>query len=65
MQDAETGRKVWVDSASAKTRDSYARYWETASAAIAHALTKCRVDSVNVATGEDYVAALLRLFKMR
>lgn len=65
VQDAETGRKVWVDSASAKTRDSYARYWETASAAIAHALTKCRIDSVNVATGEDYVAALLRLFKMR
>lgn len=65
VQDAETGRKVWVDSASKKTRDSYARYWEVASAAISHALTKCRIDSVNVATGEDYVAALLRLFKMR
>lgn len=65
VQDTETGRKVWVDSASAKTRDSYARYWELASAAIGHALTKCRVDSVAVATGEDYVAALLRLFKMR
>ena len=65
VQDAETGRKVWVDSASKKTRDSYARYWEVASAAIGHALTKCRIDSVSVATGEDYVAALLRLFKMR
>lgn len=65
VQDAETGRKVWVDSASKKTRDSYARYWDVASAAISHALTKCRIDSVNVATGEDYVAALLRLFKMR
>lgn len=65
VQDTETGRKVWVDSASAKTRDSYARYWELASAAIGRALTKCRVDSVAVATGEDYVAALLRLFKMR
>ena len=65
MQDAETGRKVWVDTASQKTRDNYARYWELASTAIAHVLTKCRVDSVNVATGEDYVAALLRLFKMR
>lgn len=65
VQDAETGRKVWVDSASTKTRESYARYWDIASAAIAHALTKCRVDSVAVATGEDYVAALLRLFKMR
>ena len=65
VQDAETGKKVWVDSASAKTRDSYARYWDVASAAIGHALTKCRIDSVSVATGEDYVAALLRLFKMR
>lgn len=65
VQDAETGKKVWVDSASRKTRDSYARYWEVASAAIGHVLTKCRIDSVSVATGEDYVAALLRLFKMR
>ena len=65
MQDAETGRKVWVDTASRRTRDSYAAYWELASAAIARTLTKCRVDTVSVATGEDYVAALLRLFKMR
>lgn len=65
MQDAETGRKVWVDTASRRTRDSYAAYWELASVAIARTLTKCRVDTVSVATGEDYVAALLRLFKMR
>lgn len=65
LQDAETGRKVWVDTASRKTRDGYARYWEVASAAIGQTLTKCRIDSVSVATGEDYVAALLRLFKMR
>ena len=65
MQDAETGRKVWVDSASAKTRERYARYWVQASEAIDRVLTKCRVDTVSVATGEDYVAALLRLFKMR
>ena len=65
VQDAEEGRKVWVDTASARTRDSYARYWELASSAIGQALTKCRVDTVSVATGEDYVAALLRLFKMR
>ena len=65
MQDAETGRKVWVDSASAKTRRNYAAYWQRVSAAIEQTLTKCRVDSVEVRTGEDYVAALLRLFKMR
>ncbi len=65
VQDAEEGKKVWVDTASARTRDSYARYWELASSAIGQALTKCRVDTVSVATGEDYVAALLRLFKMR
>lgn len=65
VQDAEEGRKVWVDTASARTRDSYARYWEFATSAIGQALTKCRVDTVSVATGEDYVAALLRLFKMR
>lgn len=65
LQDAETGRKVWVDTASKYTRDSYTKYWNDASAVIEQALTKCRVDAVSMATGEDYVAALLRLFKMR
>lgn len=65
MQDAETGKKVWVDSASRKTRDSYARHWDLSTAAITHTLTKCRIDNVSVFTGEDYVSALLRLFKMR
>ncbi|MDE5945359.1 MAG: DUF58 domain-containing protein [Rikenella sp.] len=65
LQDAETGEKVWVDSASRRTRESYAAYWEAASTVVAQALTKCRVDWVEVETGEDYVAALLRLFKMR
>lgn len=65
VQDAETGEKIWVDTASARTREHYARYWEQASAAVEQTLVKCRVDSVAVATDEDYVAALLRLFRRR
>lgn len=65
MQDAETGKKIWVDTASRQTRDTYAQHWELTTAAISQVLTKSRVDTVAVATGQDYVAALLRLFKMR
>lgn len=65
MQDAETGRKVWVDTASRRVRDNYARHWELVDAAVNDALVKCKVDSVRIATDQDYVAALIRLFKMR
>lgn len=65
LQDAETGRKVWVDTASRRTRDTYTRHWQMMSAAVKDVLSKSRVDNVSVSTGEDYVIALMRLFKMR
>lgn len=65
LQDAETGRKVWVDTASRKTRQTYADHWFRVSKAIEIVLNKFRIDHVSVSTGEDYVIALLRLFKMR
>lgn len=65
LQDAESGRKIWVDTASVRTRKAYSDHWTSASELIGSTLTKCRIDSVDVATDDDYVAALIRLFKMR
>lgn len=65
LKDAETGAKAWVDTASRRVRSEYASHWEKQNAVISSTLTRNRIDSVNVATDEDYVIALMRLFKMR
>ena len=65
LKDAETGKKVWVDTASRAVRDAYARNWEQTSALIDSSLKRCRVDNVKIATGEDYVTSLMKLFKRR
>ena len=65
LKDAETGEKGWVDTASRAVRDAYARNWEQTSALIDSSLKRCRVDNVKIATGEDYVTSLMKLFKRR
>ena len=65
LKDAETGEKVWVDTASRAVRDAYARNWEQTSALIDSSSKRCRVDNVKIATGEDYVTSLMKLFKRR
>ena len=65
LKDAETGEKVWVDTASRAVRDAYARNWEQTSALIDSSLKRCRVDNVKIATGEDYVTSLMKLIKRR
>ena len=65
LKDAETGEKVWVDTASRAVRDAYARNWEQTSALIDSSLKRCRVDNVKIATGEDYVTSLMKLFTRR
>ena len=44
MKDAETGRKAWVDTSSARVREHYARVWQERSAAILSALKHHRID---------------------
>ncbi|MDR0510554.1 MAG: DUF58 domain-containing protein [Rikenellaceae bacterium] len=65
LQDAESGRKLWVDTSSAAIRERYRRNWAATSEAIDRTLKRCRIDSVTVATGEDYVKQLIKLFKLR
>ena len=65
LQDAETGEKVWVDTSSASTRKAYADHWTKTNTLIDHALSRARVDNVRIATDEDYVKSLMKLFKLR
>ncbi len=65
MRDVERGTEEWVDTSSARVRDAYAGWWQKRQA---QALEICRrngVDITSVATDEDYVVALMNLFKKR
>jgi len=65
MKDAETGRKVWFDTSSRKAREAYAERWKTDSEIINKTLNRRRIDHVSVATDEDYVKSLIKLFAQR
>lgn len=65
LRDAETGEKVWVDTASRRVRDEYRESWLRRSAQIDRTLNRAHVDSVAIDTGEDYVKSLMKLFKKR
>ncbi|MEG1414093.1 MAG: DUF58 domain-containing protein [Mucinivorans sp.] len=65
LRDAESGVKQWVDTSSRRVRDEYAVQWVIDDAAIETSLHKSQVDAVSIATDEDYVMAMIRLFKMR
>ena len=65
LQDAESGRKVWVDTSSRAVRDHYAAAWHTRSEAIDALLRHHRIDSATITTDGDYVAELLKLFRQR
>ena len=65
LRDAETGRKVWVDTSSRAVRDHYAESWRQRSAEIEATLKHNRIDTPTVSTDGDYVAELMKLFKQR
>ena len=65
LQDAENGRKVWIDTSSRAVRDRYAEAWRTRSQAIDELLRHHRIDTATISTGGDYVAELLKLFRQR
>ena len=65
LQDAESSRKVWVDTSSRALRDHYARAWRRRSEEIDELLRRHRIDTATVSTGGDYVAELIQLFRQR
>ena len=65
LQDAETGRKVWVDTASEAVRAYYAESWKEREGKTLDMLLRNRIDVADISTDSDYVAELIKLFKKR
>ena len=65
LQDAETGRKVWVDTASRAVRDYYERSQAEREERTRELLLHNRIDVAEISTDADYVAELIKLFRKR
>lgn len=65
LADAESGAQQWVDTSSRRVREAYAQWFSTANDQLMQVLNKYRVDHVQIATNQDYVQPLIRLFKNR
>lgn len=65
VRDLETGTERWIDTSSKRVRNEYQRWWYERQQNMSDTLKRCRVGSVSVATDEDYVTALMGLFKRR
>lgn len=63
FHDAETSNDIWVDTAIRSVRDAYAKAWRTNQEQIEQLFTRTGVNQVSVRTDEDYVKALMHLFK--
>ncbi|MDO9152900.1 MAG: DUF58 domain-containing protein [Paludibacter sp.] len=65
LKDAESGKRIWVDTSDKRLRISYKHAWGESQLELQKLFTKSGVDSVSMSTSEDYVKALMKLFKMR
>lgn len=65
LRDAESGEDIFVDTSSASVRRAHHEWWINHQNEVRHSLTYSNVDSVSVRTDEDYVKALMNLFKRR
>ncbi len=65
MADLETGSTRWVNTSSKKVRKAYDRWWYERQQLMSSRLKHSKVDFASVATDEDYVKALMGLFKQR
>jgi uncharacterized protein (DUF58 family) len=65
LKDAETGQYNWVDTSSKAVREAYRKWWTETDQKTKNTFRKCGVDNVSVSTDDDYVKALISLFKKR
>lgn len=65
ITDAETGRCAWVDTSDKKVRAAYSEWGADAFSKADQLFKKFKVDSVSIATDQDYVKGLIAFFKNR
>jgi uncharacterized protein (DUF58 family) len=65
LHDLETGAEQWVDTSSSKVRQAFSKWWYQRQQRMNEIMNRSRVEIASIATDEDYVKALMGLFKKR
>ena len=65
LKDAETGEQMWVDTSDKKLREAYEKYAFVREKELDAIFKRSGVDVANIRSDEDYVRALITLFKKR
>ena len=65
VKDLESGKLRWIDTSSAKVRKAYEKYWYDRQQVIANATMRSGVDLAQIRTNDDYVKALLGVFRRK
>ncbi len=65
VRDAETGHELYIDTSSKKLRTAHARHWAEHQDRLSHIFAKGKIDWVSIATDEDFVKAMMMLFRQR
>ena len=65
MLDSETGQAAFIDTSSRAVRKAHHEWWINHQLALKEAFTKSNVDNASIRTDEDYVRALMNLFRRR
>lgn len=63
FHDAETGGDLWVDTAIASLRNNYAQAWRDNQDEMQQLFTRTGINHISIRTDEDYVKALMHLFR--
>ena len=63
FRDAETGQTTWRDTSVTAVRSAYEQVWRERQNALSDLFIKTGTNSVSLRTDEDYVKALMKLFK--
>jgi len=65
FKEAETGQHTWVDTSNYEVRNAYSNWWRKTEVILKQTFSRCKVDWIPIATNEDYVKQLIKLFKQR
>jgi uncharacterized protein (DUF58 family) len=65
LKDSETGEEMWVDTDDRSVRLQFQNWWMEETENLKRLFIKNGIDHISIGTGEDYVRAMIQLFKMR
>ena len=65
VQDAETNETTWLDTSSLRVREFWRDSYDSRTREMASLLKSNRIDCAEVATNEDFVVELIKMFKTR